>query len=95
MQSYLVEMINGRKYSDEKDEKRDLLSNLINANEELLDDGEKRLGEVELIGTGPTLGLPAHLFTHLLFRKHLHVLHRWTRGEDTQTNVGHQLMSTA
>ena len=62
MQSYLVEMIDGRKFSDEKDEKRDLLSNLVNANEELLDDGEQRLGEVELIGTG-RLGLPAHLFT--------------------------------
>jgi len=49
-QSYLAEMINGRKYSDEKDEKRDLLSNLLNANEELLDDGEQMLGEVELIG---------------------------------------------
>ncbi|KAF9643013.1 cytochrome P450 [Thelephora ganbajun] len=48
--SYLVEMINGRKFSDEKDEKRDLLSNLISANEEFLDDGEQKLGEVELIG---------------------------------------------
>ena len=51
MQSYLAEMIRERKFSDEKDEKRDLLSNLINANEELLDDGEVRLGEIELIGT--------------------------------------------
>ena len=49
-QSYLAEMINGRKCSDEKDEKRDLLSNLVNANEELLDGGEQILGEVELIG---------------------------------------------
>ena len=52
MQSYLVEMINERKFSDEKDEKRDLLSNLVNANEEFLDDGEQKLGEAELIGTG-------------------------------------------
>ena len=51
MQPYLAEMINERKFSDEKDEKRDLLSNLVNANQELLDDGEQRLGEVELIGT--------------------------------------------
>ena len=51
-QSYLVEMINERKFSDVKDEKRDLLSNLVNANEEFLDDGEQKLGEVELIGTG-------------------------------------------
>ena len=53
VQSYLVEMINERKFSDEKDEKRDLLSNLVNANEEFLDDGEQKLGEAELIGTGP------------------------------------------
>ena len=52
MQSYLVEMIDERKFSNEKDEKRDLLSNLVNANEELLEDGEQRLGEVELVGTG-------------------------------------------
>ena len=52
MQSYLVEMINERKVSDEKDEKRDLLSNLVNANEEFLDDGEQKLREVELIGMG-------------------------------------------
>ena len=31
MQSYLVEMINEQKVLDEKDEKRDLLSNLVNA----------------------------------------------------------------
>ena len=44
-------MINERKVSDEKDEKRDLLSNLVNANEEFSDDGEQKLGEAELIGT--------------------------------------------
>ena len=74
-------MINSRKYSDEKDDKRDLLSNLINANEELLDDGEQMLGEVELIGAWLALDLSAHLLTHLPSRKHLHVLHRWARGE--------------
>ena len=87
-------MINGRKHSDEKDERRDLLSNLINANEELSDDGERRLGEVELIGTGSALGLPARLFTHLPFRKHFHVLHRWTRGEDTLIGVGRRSISS-
>ena len=51
MQSYLVEMINERKFSGEKGEKRDLLSNFVAANEEFLDDGEQKLGEVELIGT--------------------------------------------
>ena len=48
-------MIDARKCSDGKDEKRDLLSNLVKANEELLDDGEQKLGEVELIGTGQYL----------------------------------------
>ncbi|KAF9653356.1 cytochrome P450 [Thelephora ganbajun] len=48
--SYLVEMINERKLSDEKGEKRDLLSNLVSANEEFLDGGEQKLGEVELVG---------------------------------------------
>ena len=50
VQSYLVEMINERKFSNEKVEKRDLLSNLVDANEELLNDGEQRLREEELIG---------------------------------------------
>jgi hypothetical protein len=50
MQSYLVELINKRRHSDEKGEKRDLLSNLVNANEEFSGDGEQRLGEEELIG---------------------------------------------
>ena len=82
MQLYLAEMINERKFSDEKDEKRDLLSNLVNANEELLDDGEQRLGEIELVGTRQTLCLPTHLLTPLSFRKRFHVLPRWVRGED-------------
>ena len=73
-----MESINERKFSDERGEKRDLLSNLIDANEELLDDGEQRLGEVELIGTWPVLGLPACLVTHLSSRKQIHFLHRWT-----------------
>jgi hypothetical protein len=49
-QSYLVELINERKVSNEKGGRRDLLSNLVDANEEVLDDGEQRLGEEELIG---------------------------------------------
>jgi hypothetical protein len=48
-------MINERKLSDEKDERMDLLSNLVNANDELLEDGEQKLGEVELIGKGQAL----------------------------------------
>jgi hypothetical protein len=50
-QSYLAELINERNFSNDKDEKRDLLSNLVSANDELLGDGEQRLGEEELIGT--------------------------------------------
>ena len=88
-----MEVINKRKLSDEKDEKRDLLSNLINANEELSDDGEQRLGEAELIGAWPTLGIPGRLFTPLPFRKHFHVLPCWTRGEDTLTDMNRRLIS--
>ena len=48
-------MINERKHSCESDEKRDLLSNLVNANDEFLDDGGQRLGEAELIGASQGL----------------------------------------
>lgn len=49
--SYLVEMINDRKSSRGKDDgRRDLLSNLLTANEEFSEGGEQRLGEAELIG---------------------------------------------
>ena len=87
-------MIDERKFSNEKDEKRDLLSNFINANEELLADGEQRLGEMELIGMGSALSLPAQSLTRLPFRKHVHVLRRWTRGEGTLTYVGRRSIST-
>jgi hypothetical protein len=83
-------MINERKFSDEKDERMDLLANLVDANEEFLEDGEQRLGEEELIGKGSGLGPPSHAFTHLTFRKHVHVLHGRTRGEDTLTNANHR-----
>jgi hypothetical protein len=48
-------MINEHKFSNEKGEKRDLLSNLVDANEEFMDDGGKRLGEEELIGSSSAL----------------------------------------
>jgi len=51
VQSYLAEMINEQKHSCESDEKRDLLSNLVSANDEFSDDGGQRLDEAELIGT--------------------------------------------
>jgi hypothetical protein len=79
-QSYLVEMINERRRTADKDEKRDLLSNLVDANEEFSHDGEQRLGEGELLGTKSALHQVVHLCENLPFRKHFHVLHRWTRG---------------
>ena len=92
IQSYLLESINERKFS-KRGEKRDLLSSLIDANEELLDDGEQRLGEVELIGMQPVFELPVRLFMHLPSRKHVHFLSRWTRGERTLANVQRWLIS--
>jgi len=68
-------MIDERKHSCGRDERRDLLSNLVSANEEFLDDGEQRLGEAELIGTGSGLGLPTQFLKRLPFRKHVHFLH--------------------
>jgi len=86
VQSYLAEMINEQKHSCERDEKRDLLSNLVSANDEFLDDGEQRLGEAELTGTGSGLSLPAQLLKRLPFRKHVHFLPCWTRGEYSLLN---------
>lgn len=62
LQSYLAEMINERKFSDEKGGKRDLLSNLVDANEELCYDGEQRLGEDELIGKRAALNSATRSF---------------------------------
>ena len=90
-----MEAINERKLYGEGDEKRDLLSNLVDANEELSDDGEQRLGEVELIGLWLALGLRPHLLTPLPFRKHFHVLSCWTRGEDTLASADRQLITAA
>lgn len=62
MQSYLAELINERKFSNEKGDKRDLLSNLVDANDEFLDDGKQKLGEDELIGKLSTPRPPGHPF---------------------------------
>ena len=78
MQSYLVELINKRKHADEEDEKRDLLSNLVNANEEFSGDGEQRLGEEELIGTCKRFIKQPASFKLLPLREYVHVLHCWT-----------------
>ena len=43
-------MIEERRHSCGRDERRDLLSNLVSANDEFLDDGDQRLGEAELVG---------------------------------------------
>ena len=82
-QSYLVELINERKFSDDKGGKRDLLSNLVNANEEVLDDGEQRLGEEELIGKWFALDPSTRLFTGPFLREYFHFLPGRIRGEDT------------
>ena len=87
VQSYLVEMIEERKDSYGRDERRDLLSNLVSANDEFSDDGEQRLGEGELIGTESGLGLTIQLLKFLPFRKRGHFLHGWTRGEDSLLNT--------
>jgi hypothetical protein len=78
-------MIDERKFSDEKGERTDLLSNLVNANDEFLEDGEQKLGETELIGRRSSHDLLSHSFTHPTFRKHFHILRGWTRCEDTLT----------
>ena len=83
MQSYLVEMINKRKYSDEKDDKRDLLSNLIDSNEE---DEERRLEEEEIIGTVSMFPSATCLFEVPLLRKCFHVLLCWARGKSFNEN---------
>ena len=90
----MLESINERKFSDEGDERRDLLSNLVNANDEHSDSGGQRLGEAELIGMDSTLGLPANLLTYLLSREHVHFLPGWTRGEYTLTDVRRWLITT-
>ena len=78
-------MINERRSSDGKDEKRDLLSNFIDANEEFLNDGERRLADEELIGTfGDQCG--SGLFEDFHFRKHFHVLPCGARGKITSIN---------
>lgn len=52
MQSHLSEMVNERNLSGDEGEKRDLLSYLMSASEEFLVDGQRRLSEEELFGTG-------------------------------------------
>ena len=93
MQSYLAEMINKRKFSNEKDGKRDLLSNLVDANEDFMDDGEQRLGEEELIGERSAFDLATHLFTNLPLRKYLHLLPCRIRGKHTPASVDDRLIS--
>ena len=43
-------MINERKLHSDKNKERDLLSNLVSASEEFLEDGEQRLSDDELFG---------------------------------------------
>ena len=62
-----MEMINERKFSDAKDKKRDVFLNLVNVNEELPGNAERKLWEAELIGTISVFCLRPHLFTCLRF----------------------------
>ena len=59
MKSYMIEMINERRSSSHKVERRDLLSNLVDANEEFSGDGEQRLSKEELVGMCLAGDLPA------------------------------------
>lgn len=86
-------MIHERKLSGDKDGRRDLLSNLVSANDEFLEDGEQGLSEDEIFGMWPEPGLHEHLFKRLPFRKHVHVLLRWTRGESGLQDAGGGLIS--
>ena len=83
-----MEMINERKLSGDKDGRRDLLSNLVNANEAFLENGEQGLSEDEIFGMEPGLHLREYLFKRLPFRKHVHVLLCRTRGNDHLLNAG-------
>ena len=83
-QSYLVELINERKNSNEKGDKRDLLSNLVGSNDDLLDDGEQKLGEDELMGKRSALDPAVYSFSHRpSFRKRFHLLPCRIRGRGT------------
>ena len=55
VQSYLSEIINEKKLSSNENTDRDLLSNLVRANEEFLVDGEQGLSDDELFGMGSGL----------------------------------------
>ena len=48
-------MINEKKLSSDENKDRDLLSNLVRANEEFLVDGEQGLSDDELFGMGSEL----------------------------------------
>ena len=58
----MLEMIEERKLSEDKERRRDLLSSFVNANEEFLDDGKRLLLEEELIGKQPSLDQVAPSF---------------------------------
>ena len=87
-----MELINERKFTNENGGKRDLLSNLVNANEEVLDDGEQRLGEGELLGEWLPLNPVTRLFTGPPLREYFHFLPCWIRGEDILAITGGHLI---
>jgi hypothetical protein len=82
-------MINERKFSDEKDERVDLLSNFVDANDELLEDGEQKLGEVELIGRGSCRGLLVHSF-YAWHSGNIFIFYIAGHEVRTHSNIGHR-----
>ena len=79
-------MIDEKKLSSDENKDRDLLSNLVRANDEFLEDGEQGLSDNELFGMGSEF-VCGSLFKRLSSRKHLHILLWRTRGEDGLPNV--------
>ena len=49
-QTYMLEMIKARRQAEKKEERYDLFSSLLDANEEELEEGQIRLFDSELIG---------------------------------------------
>jgi hypothetical protein len=86
-----------RKASGGRGERRGLLSNLVDANEELVDDGDQRLSEEELIGARSTFEPVAFLFKPLQEKSSCFILpdmrhryssqHRWALDLRRATDI--------
>ena len=82
-----MEMTNERKFSDAKDKKRDVFLNLVNVNEELPDNAERKLGgggthwyDFNILSTAPLVYMPTI---------------QYITGHEAGviTNVGHRVIS--